>query len=74
MVGWRNSNSTNGIQTITLIDTTPPVITCPSDIVVNNDPGVCGATVNYPIPTATDNCSSPLAPDENSTWMLKVFD
>ncbi len=26
-------------------------ITCPADITVNNDPGVCGAFVNVPLPT-----------------------
>lgn len=40
------------------IDPTPPVIACPSSITVNNDPGVCGAVVNF-TPTATDNCTNP---------------
>ena len=30
---------------------------CPSNIVVNNDPGVCGAVVTYNTPIGTDNCS-----------------
>jgi hypothetical protein len=28
----------------------PPIITCPSDISVSNDPGQCSAVVNYPAP------------------------
>ena len=28
----------------------------PSNIVVNNDPGVCGAVVNYPAPTFSGSC------------------
>ncbi|WP_430405764.1 HYR domain-containing protein [Fluviicola sp.] len=44
---------------ITVNDTEAPVFTnCPSDITVNNDPGVCGAVVNWIAPTATDNCSA----------------
>jgi len=33
----------------------PCVIICPEDIVVNNDAGLCGATVNYTV-TATGDC------------------
>ena len=33
-----------------------PVITCPADITVGNDPGLCSATVNPGTATATDNC------------------
>lgn len=44
---------------VTVNDTEAPVFTnCPSDITVNNDPGVCGAIVNWTAPTATDNCSA----------------
>ena len=35
-------------------DTTPPVITCPADIVVSNDVGICEAAVTMPLPTFTD--------------------
>lgn len=45
-------------QVITVEDAEDPVITCPANFNVNNDPGICGAVVNYPMPTATDNCSS----------------
>jgi hypothetical protein len=41
---------------VTVKDTQPPVITCPANISVFNDPGVCGAKVSF-TPTATDNCS-----------------
>ncbi|WP_211362150.1 M36 family metallopeptidase [Aequorivita antarctica] len=51
----------NPVQTcsfdVTINDTEDPVITCPGDITVNNDPGVCGAVVNYTV-TTSDNCSS----------------
>ncbi len=45
-------------QTITVIDNTPPSITCPGNITVNAPSGTCSATVNFTV-TANDNCSSP---------------
>jgi len=40
-----------------VLDTIPPVITCPSDMTVNNTIDSCGAAVCYPAPVSTDNCS-----------------
>src|SRR4029453_8528437 len=37
-------------------DETAPTITCPANVVQNNDPGLCSAVVNYPAPTGDDNC------------------
>jgi HYR domain-containing protein len=54
-----NCTSTSGATcsfTVTVKDTQPPKLTCPDDITVNNDPGKCGAVVNYAAPTVTDNC------------------
>ncbi|MEM7105383.1 MAG: HYR domain-containing protein [Bacteroidota bacterium] len=48
-------NAVQCTQTITIADTEDPIITCPSDVVINNDPGECGAIVNYSI-SVTDNC------------------
>ncbi|MFG6494570.1 HYR domain-containing protein [Fictibacillus sp. UD] len=45
--------------TITVNDEEPPTITCSDNIVVSNDPGQCGAFVNYPDPTVSDNCPDP---------------
>ncbi len=42
--------------TVTVNDTQPPTITCPANITVSNTPNQCGAVVNYPAPTITDNC------------------
>ncbi|MYL22077.1 hypothetical protein GLW04_19635, partial [Halobacillus litoralis] len=41
---------------ITVNDTEPPIISCPDDIIQDNDPGQCGAIVNYPDPVVMDNC------------------
>jgi len=43
--------------TITIEDALDPVITCPEDITVPNDAGICGATVTYSNPLDVDNCS-----------------
>src|SRR6185503_10399280 len=42
--------------TVTVTDDQPPTITCPANVTVSNDPNQCGAVVNYPAPTITDNC------------------
>lgn len=41
--------------TVTINDAQAPVITCPADIVRNNDPGQCGASVSFN-PTVNENC------------------
>ena len=38
-------------------DNTPPIIVCPADITVSNDPGQCSAVVTYSA-TASDDCST----------------
>jgi hypothetical protein len=40
---------------VTVVDVTKPTITCPSPIAKDNDPGQCGAIVNFEV-LATDNC------------------
>ncbi len=60
-ITWTYDDGVNTVtqtQDVILTDITDPVITCPADITVNNDPGVCGATVTYADPTATDNCGA----------------
>lgn len=42
--------------TVTVVDDINPTISCPANISVNNDAGVCGALVNYSLPTFNDNC------------------
>ncbi|MDG1262664.1 MAG: HYR domain-containing protein, partial [Flavobacteriales bacterium] len=41
---------------VTVVDTEAPVITCPADIVIGNNIGICGAFVDYTAPEVTDNC------------------
>ncbi|MDD3733158.1 MAG: HYR domain-containing protein, partial [candidate division Zixibacteria bacterium] len=40
---------------VTVYDNQPPQLTCPPDIVVPNDPGLCGAEVSF-TPVVEDNC------------------
>ena len=43
--------------TVTVVDSQPPTITCPSNITVNTASGLCNAIVNYNTPVGIDNCS-----------------
>jgi gliding motility-associated-like protein len=51
-----NGNSATCSFTVTVSEAVPPTITCPADITTDNDPGSCGAIVNYDLPSATDGC------------------
>ncbi|MBS1547058.1 MAG: HYR domain-containing protein, partial [Bacteroidetes bacterium] len=55
-----SGNSSTCIATVTVVDNSAPGISCPANIAVSNDPGLCGATVNYPLPVVSDNCSTTL--------------
>jgi phosphatidylethanolamine-binding protein (PEBP) family uncharacterized protein len=50
-----SGNITTCSFTVTVNDTQFPVITCPSDITMGTDPGLCSAVVTFAA-TATDNC------------------
>ncbi|QQS27588.1 MAG: HYR domain-containing protein [Sphingobacteriales bacterium] len=52
-----NSQSASCSFTVTVTDAEPPAITCPSNISVNTDAGLCSAVVTYIAPVGTDNCS-----------------
>jgi len=51
-------NSTTCNFFVVVTDNEVPTITCTESIVVNNDPGVCGAVVNYELPQYVDNCDN----------------
>ena len=55
-----SGNSSTCSFTVTVIDTELPVIVCPANITVSNDPGFCSAVVNYVAPVGTDNCPNPV--------------
>ena len=51
-------NSSTALQTINIIDDTPPVITCPTDVVVECSDDLSPAAQGEA--TATDNCDDPI--------------
>ena len=54
------------IDHLQIFGCSPPCeITCPADITVSNDPGVCEAFVNIPQPTLMGTTCAPVA-DPNS--------
>jgi hypothetical protein len=59
--------------TIVVVDSTPPIITCPANVVTNVPFGQTTAVVNYPAPTISDNCSGTstnFVPASGSTFAL----
>lgn len=50
-------NSNTQSITFTVVDDIAPELIVPSDIVVNNDAGQCGASVSYAAAFALDNCN-----------------
>lgn len=52
-----SGNESTCTATVTCLDNVAPTVVCPANIVVNNDPGACGATVTYAT-TFDDNCSA----------------
>jgi hypothetical protein len=52
-----HGHTRNAMQTVTVIDNTPPALSVPANIVVDAPPNSCSANVNPGTATATDNCS-----------------
>ncbi|MGB1317199.1 MAG: PKD domain-containing protein, partial [Flavobacteriales bacterium] len=52
-------------ETVTVEDNEDPILTCPGNIIVCAD-NASGATVNYILPTATDNCNSVVTQTDGS--------
>jgi uncharacterized repeat protein (TIGR01451 family) len=73
MVVWTATdaagNATICTQLVNIVDSESPVLTCPSDIVATNDPGVCEANLTIPPPFLSDNCmgSASVTNDFNGT-------
>ena len=58
---WTATDGVGNIDTchqiVTVVDAENPVITCPGNITVGNDPNQCSAVVTYTTPVGTDNCT-----------------
>jgi hypothetical protein len=53
-----HGNSASANQVVTVVDNTPPQISCQADIIADFNPAVNGAVVTYTAPVGTDNCAS----------------
>jgi uncharacterized repeat protein (TIGR01451 family) len=65
-----DGNSASCTFRVIVLDTERPVISCPADLVVNADPGLCSAVVTFAA-GATDNCGTPTVvctPPSGSTF------
>jgi uncharacterized repeat protein (TIGR01451 family) len=51
-----HGNTGTATQTVTVVDNTPPTISCQADIIADFDAGAGGAVVTYTAPVGTDNC------------------
>ena len=57
VVSNQGGSTTSSAAALTISDTTPPWITCPTDVTVSADAGTCGATnVALGSPVTGDNC------------------
>ena len=62
-----NGNTSTCTQTLTVEDTEAPSITCPSDLTVNTDAGLCTASsVSLGSTTSSDNCGSVVVSNNSS--------
>ena len=53
-----HGNTSSANQIVTVVDNTPPTISCQANIIADFDPAVNGAVVTYTAPVGTDNCAS----------------
>ncbi|HRE87714.1 MAG TPA: MopE-related protein, partial [Myxococcota bacterium] len=67
-----NRNRASCVTEVTVVDTTPPVITCGQHVVVQTDPGVCGAVVALEQPEASDTCHHDLVVFNNAPQVFPV--
>jgi hypothetical protein len=55
---WCTSGQVSDVQVILIVDDNAPVITCPPNITVNTNFGLCTATYILPNPPVTDACAN----------------
>ncbi|MEC9475666.1 MAG: HYR domain-containing protein [Planctomycetota bacterium] len=69
-----NGNVTKDSFLVTITDVENPVIAdMPADVILDNEPGECGAIATWESPTASDNCTvSTLEPDHASGAFFPV--
>ncbi|GAX21966.1 hypothetical protein FisN_16Hh043 [Fistulifera solaris] len=55
---------------VEIFDGEAPILSCPADMTVSTDAGICTATIEIPVATVTDNCDQGLTP---STTAVNPF-
>ncbi|MGF7138229.1 HYR domain-containing protein [Roseimarinus sediminis] len=68
-----SGNTVSCTFNVEVVDVELPSISCPFDIVVNAQPGVCGAVVNYELPTGNDNCGTEAPPTSIPNHTFKGY-
>ncbi len=66
-------NTASCSQDVIVLDSEDPTLACTSNISVANEPGTCGAVVNYPTPLAGDNSSGTVSQTLTYTGSLQTF-
>lgn len=56
---WCTSGQRTHVQEILIVDNVPPVVTCPANLTINTNLGVCTAKYTLPNPPVTDACANP---------------
>lgn len=58
IIDYCSGDFTLNVQIINVLDNTAPVIICPGDITIGTLQNDCSAIVNFPVTSATDDCST----------------
>ena len=66
-----SGNTSAATFNVTVVDVEAPVLSCPTDVSVNNDNGVCGAVVTFNV-SASDNCGLTTTYSHNSGDVFPV--
>ncbi len=53
-----NGNTASCLTVVSVVDTLPPTITCPGDVAVDNDPGLCSAAPEIGEALVGDGCDA----------------
>ena len=60
-------NTATCLQIVTVVDNTPPMITCPADVTVSTSAGTCDGIGVWAEPTFSDNCPGPVVTSTHSS-------
>ena len=60
-----SGNTATCTSNVTVLDTIAPTVSCPADMIQDQDPGVCSADITVPNITTADNCSG-----ETISWTV----